>query len=294
MRVHGRFTPVGAAIIAIEMGRSIVKQPGIQRTGAPPASSEACSLALRPSPPGSPDAPLDGRRAAQQEVFLREVDDALREDEMLGAFRRHGRLALMVVGIGLALFGAVLWWNHHQADLAGERGEKLTVALDDVAQGRAVPADKELQVLADSSGAGTKAAASMIRAGIALQQGRTADAVKLFSAIAADSSAPQPYRDLANIREVAANFDAMPPQQVVDRLKPLAMPGNPWFGSAGELVGMAYLKQNNTALAGPLFAAIARDKDTPDTLRNRVRQLAGLLGVDAIDDTAKAAGGAQP
>ena len=77
---------------------------------------------------------------------------------------------------------------------------------------------------------------------------------------------------------------------MIDRLKPLAVPGNPWFGSAGELVGMAYLKQNNTALAGPLFAAIARDKDAPETLRNRVRQLAGLLGVDAIDDTAKAAG----
>jgi len=47
-------------------------------------------------------------------------------------------------------------------------------------------------------------------------------------------------------------------------------------------------------MAGPLFAAIARDKDTPESLRNRARQMAGLLGVDAIDDAAKAAGGAQP
>ena len=29
------------------------------------------------------------------------------------------------------------------------------------------------------------------------------------------------------------------PQRVIDRLKPLATPGNPWFGSAGELVAMA-------------------------------------------------------
>ena len=43
-----------------------------------------------------------------------------------------------------------------------------------------------------------------------------------------------------------------------------------------------------------VFAAIAKDKDVPESQRGRARQLAGLLGADAIDDTAKAAGGGQP
>ena len=212
---------------------------------------------------------------------------------MLGAFKSYGRQIGLVVAIGLAIFAGVLWWNHYQASQAGTRSEQLTLALDNVDQAKLDPADKQLQGLAQGSAHGPKAAAQLMRAGIALQQGKRDDALKLYAAVSVDTSAPQPYRDLAAIREVAANFDAMPPQQVVDRLKHLAVPGNPWFGSAGELVGMAYLKQNNTALAGPLFAAIARDKDAPETLRNRVRQLAGLLGVDAIDDTAKAAGAAQ-
>ena len=243
-------------------------------------------MALRPS---SPDDQQDKRKAAQHDVFLREVDDALRQDEMLGAFKDYGRQIGLVVVLGLAIFAGVLWWNHYQASQAGERGEQMTLALDNVDQGKLEPADKQLQSLAQGSAPGPKAVAQLMRAGIALQQGKQADALKLFAAVSADTSAPQPYRDLAAIREVAANFDAMPPQQVVDRLKHLAVPGNPWFGSAGELVGMAYLKQNNTTLAGPLFAAIARDKDTPETLRNRVRQLAGLLGVDAVDDAAIAA-----
>ena len=92
------------------------------------------------------------------------------------------------------------------------------------------------------------------------------------------------------IRAVAATFDAMPPADVVTRLKPLAEPGKPWSASAGELVGMAYLKQNRPDLAGPLFAAIARDKQAPESLRTRSRQMAALLGVDAIDDVARAAG----
>ena len=63
-----------------------------------------------------------------------------------------------------------------------------------------------------------------------------------------------------------------------------ATPGNAWFGSAGEMVAMAYLKQGKENLAGPLFAAIAKDDEVPQSLRTRTRQLAGLLGYDAVED----------
>ena len=71
-----------------------------------------------------------------------------------------------------------------------------------------------------------------------------------------------------------------PPEDVVARLKPLAAPGNPWFGSAGEMVGIAYLKMGKNDLAGAMFAAVAKDKDVPESIRARVVQLAGNSGVD--------------
>jgi hypothetical protein len=64
----------------------------------------------------------------------------------------------------------------------------------------------------------------------------------------------------------------------------MAAPGNPWFGSAGELVGLAYLKQGRKDLAGPLFASIAKDTDVPQSLQTRARQMAGVLGYDAVTD----------
>ena len=45
---------------------------------------------------------------------------------------------------------------------------------------------------------------------------------------------------------------------------------------------MAYLKQGREDLAGPLLAEIAKDETVPETLRSRTRQLAGLLGYDAV------------
>jgi hypothetical protein len=72
------------------------------------------------------------------------------------------------------------------------------------------------------------------------------------------------------------------------------VPGNAWFGPAGELVAIAYLKQGNEKLAGPLLGQIARDEKSPDTLRRRARQLAGMLGVDAVDDPTTATGETEP
>ena len=93
------------------------------------------------------------------------------------------------------------------------------------------------------------------------------------------------------IRQTTIQFDALSPAQVIDRLKPLAVAGGPWFGSAGELVAMAYLRQGRRELAGPLFGAIARDPGAPATIRSRATQMAGIAGVDAIPRNAAGAPG---
>ncbi len=240
-------------------------------------------MALLPENPK----PAPDKNAAQQDVFMREVEDGLREDEFKSAFKRFGVPAIIVLVLGLAGLAGWLWWDDHQKQQAGERGEQLTMALDGIEQGNIKSAEKQLAALAKDAGDGSEAAAKLMQAGIAFEKGKRSDAIKLLTELAADADAPQPYRDLANIREVSMRFDDMPPQQVIDRLKPLAMPGNPWFGSAGELVAIAYLKQGKPELAGPLFAAISRGKDVPESLRRRTRQMAGLLGVDAIDDAEK-------
>ncbi|MBC2665824.1 tetratricopeptide repeat protein [Novosphingobium flavum] len=224
---------------------------------------------------------------------MREVDEALREQEVLDALKRHGRnLAIVIIVILVGLAG-YLWWEHSRSQADGEKGEQLTLALDQLEAGRFDPAAAQLKPLAAEGKDGIKAAAVLTQAGMLEEQGKAGEAQKLFAQVAADAAAPQPYRDLATIREIAAGFEGMTADSMVARLKPLAAPGNPFFGSAGELLGMAYVKQGRNDLAGPLFAAISRDKAVPTTLRGRARQMAGLLGVDAVDDVNEAANSAR-
>lgn len=241
-------------------------------------------MALRPKSPEDKKDRTDKRAAAEQDVLLREVDDALRQDEVMGMMQRYGIIATAVIAVALAGFGGYLWWDNSKKEDAFQRGEEYVVALDDLSAQNLESAEKRLKPLSEGEGEASFVAVKLLRAGIALEEGRNGDAITIYRQVAADAQAPQPYRDLATVREVAAEFDKMKPQEIIDRLKPLAVPGNPWFGVAGEMVGIAYLRQDKKDLAGPLFAKIARDKELPQSLRGRSQQLAGLLGVDAIDD----------
>ena len=46
------------------------------------------------------------------------------------------------------------------------------------------------------------------------------------------------------------------------------------------MTALALLKQNRRGEAGRMFAAVARDRTVPDSIRGRAVQIAGTLGVD--------------
>lgn len=211
------------------------------------------------------------------EAFLREVDDDLRRDRMVHFGRRWGRPLALGLGLALALLAGFLLWQNHRKAQAGADAEAFTAVLADIDQGKANAADPRLAALAASPRDGYRGLARLTAAGIKGRsdaKGAAAD----YLAIAADSGLPQPIRDLATLRGTTLQFDTLPPQAVVDRLKPLAVPGAPWYGSAGELTAMAYIKMNKPNLAGPLLAGIARDPGVPTSLRGRAAGMASALG----------------
>jgi hypothetical protein len=226
------------------------------------------------------------------EAFYREVDEELRRAQLSGFFRRYGRWLALGVLVALLLVGGFLWWQYRQESRAGQQAERFSEILDDLEAGQTKDAGKQLDELASSGNDGYRAAALLTKADLAIEAGDDAGAAVLFKRVAEDEALARPYRDLALIRQTALEFDKLAPAAVIARLKPLAVAGNPWFGSAGEMVAIAYMKQNKPELAGPIFAAIAKDELAPRSIRSRATQMAGSLGIDAVQDSPASGAGA--
>lgn len=218
-------------------------------------------------------------------AFLREVDEELRRDQAAQLWQRYGRVMIGAVVAGLLAFGGYLIWQNYNDQAAGAQGAKLTDVFETLGKGDVKAAEKPLAELAASSSDGYAASARFVQGDIALQKQDLKGAAKIFGAIANDAGLSSAFRNLALIRQTNAEFDTLKPETVIARLKPLAVKGNPWFGSAGELVAIAYLQTNRRDLAGKLYAAMAEEETLPETLRTRAVQMAGTLGVDAVKDS---------
>lgn len=218
------------------------------------------------------------------EAFLREVDDELRRDQMAGIGRRYGLWIVVAIVAILVAFGGWTYWQHHKANAAGQEGETLAKAIEDLGSGRSAQAAGPLATLAGSDSAAMKATALFTQADVLLGKNDTKGAAAKFAAVANDASLPQPFRDLALVRQTATEYDSLQPQAVIDRLRGLASKDSAWFGSAGEMVAIAYIRQNKTAEAGKLYGEIAQTDNVPESIRQRAVQMAGSLGVDAIQE----------
>ncbi len=218
------------------------------------------------------------------EQFLREVDEELRRDQAMDFGRRYGIWIAVAIVAALAAFAGYLFWQHRQSQAAAAQGVTLQSAYDSLGANKPAEAAKPLAELAGSGNDGYSVLARYTQADLLLQKNDLKGAAAKFAEVAGDTSVAQPFRDLALIRQTTAEFDTLKPDVVVARLRTIAAPGNPWFGSAGELVAAAYLRQGKRDLAGKLFGQIAKDEDVPATIRQRAVQMAGVLGVDAVAD----------
>ena len=227
-------------------------------------------------------------KPADNETFYREVDEELRRDQMHTLWERYGKLAILGVVLLLAAIAGVIWWQYQQELRAGKQGQELLTAFDEVASGKKAAAAGRLDALAKADSPGYKAAALLTKADLAIEANNIDTAAGLFQQVANDQGLDQSYRDLALIRLTHVQFDKLAPQAVIDRLKGHANAGNPWFGSAGEMVAISYLKLNKPREAAQIFAALAKDKTVPESVRSRATQMAGSLGIDAVEDSAAA------
>lgn len=215
------------------------------------------------------------------ETFLREVDENLRRDRLQDFGKKYGIWLIAAVVLFLAATGGWIYWQQKQVQKSGEQVEQLAQIYRNFGAGDLTSGSRKLDELGKSGSEGVRTSALFASAALAIEQNNLKLATDKFREIAADDGLPKPYRDLALIRQTALEFDRLKPEEVISRLEPLAKPGQPWFGSAGEMTATALIKQGKKEEAGRLYASIAKDSTVPEAIRERSVQIASSLGVDA-------------
>ncbi len=212
-----------------------------------------------------------------EDAFIREVDEEYRRDQMASFWTRYGRWLLIIVGLGLIALAAFLWWREEKTRELGEVSEQYTEALQGLELGKP-EAKAEIDRIAAGEFGGYATLARFKQADIAIENGDNPAALGLYRALAADESVPKALQQLATLKSVRLEYDDAEPDALIAKLRPIATPGSPWFGVAGEMLGVAYIRDGKPELAGPIFSEIAKSEGVAPGLRQRAQQLAASLG----------------
>jgi len=215
------------------------------------------------------------------ETFVKEVDENLRRDRINDFFKENGSWLIAGLILFLAACGALIWYQQYRENRTEAQVEQLAQIYKAIAVGNTSKVPQQLDELSTSGSKAVRASALFTRAAFAVQENDNKLAIATYKKVRDDSSLPDAYRNAALVRETALEFDQLDPQQVIAQLAPIAKPGNPWFGSAGEMTALALIKAGKTKQAGELFAMLAKDKSVPESIRNRSIQISGSLGADA-------------
>jgi hypothetical protein len=223
------------------------------------------------------------------DAFFREVSDDLERDKLKSWWDRYGRTLITGISVGLIALAGYLWWDGRQAEQRIAEADKYVDALKAMEGGNSVKAKSTFDDLAKNGTKGYKTLATLQLAAEALKNGKITDAVALYDGLAKNNDVPEAMQQYASLRSTMVQFDGLKPADQIARLEPLAQQGGPWFGTAAELLAIAYLNNNQQDKALTLFQILAKiprdakgkidvNDDVPTSVRGRAAQMVQMLG----------------
>jgi len=210
-----------------------------------------------------------------RDTFLREVDEAVRQDQYKRLFDQYGIYALGLAVIFVLGVAGYKGWHYWQERQAQEAGAQFTLAMD---EGTDAAKSRELLAsLAEKGPEGYRVLARFQLAAAEAKAGETDKAVADFDALAADASVDSILQGLATLQAAALRLDKADYAEMERRLKPLIDSGSSWQFSARELLGLNAYRQNDMRDAERQFSALVGDQGTPPNLRERADMMLSLI-----------------
>lgn len=208
--------------------------------------------------------------------IFREIDEELRRDNLLKLWSRYGRYIIAAAVLALVVAGSVVAWRDHQLSERRAQSARYAAALALARDGKEADAIKVFAAIAQE-GSGYAVLADFEHAALLAKSGDREAATAAYDRIAAESGLDPSFRGLAVLLSVMRNMPEADPHSTIDRLAPLTESGNPWRSTAVELTALARLKSGDKAGALDLYKSLADDLTAPTSLRARAAEMAAAL-----------------
>lgn len=201
--------------------------------------------------------------------LFREVDEEVRSEKIAQIWKRFGNLIIAACVAVVLGVGGYKGWQYWQAQLAEKAGMEWYNAVALSEGGKAAEADAAFDQITKSGHKGYSVLAKLSQAARLGQDGKIAEAVKTYDAVAADSSVDQPLRDLAKVRAAYLLVDSASVADLASRLKGLDDNTSSWRHAVREIMALAHIRAADYKAADEQLKLILADVATPAALRTR-------------------------
>jgi hypothetical protein len=209
--------------------------------------------------------------------FLREVDEAVRQDRYKQLWDRYGVYALGAAALLVLGVAGYKGWNFWQDKQAQDAGVKFTQALSMEGGADAAKSREMLSALAEKGPEGYRVLARFQLAAAEAKAGEIDKAVADYDALAKDPSVDPILQGRATLEAAALRLDKADYAEMEGRLKGLIDANSPWKFSARELLGLSAYRLKDMREAERQFSALVGDQGTPPNLRERADMMLALI-----------------
>lgn len=208
------------------------------------------------------------------EALFREVDEEVRQEEMMKLWNRYGRHMIVLAIVLISAVAAWQGWKYYELQQAQTAGSVYYDALKKVADGKLDDASASLAAV-NHKGFGSLA--KLEQAAILATKGDTDKSIAAYDAFAADTSNDSALADLARIRAGYLLVDSQSPDQLLTRLGPFDNETSIWRNEAREIFGLSAWRVKDYAMANRYFGAIVIDPKAGAGLKQRAQMMLQLV-----------------
>lgn len=215
-----------------------------------------------------------------EDALIREVNDELREEQMMKLWKRYGGFVVGVAILVVAIVAGYQGWKHYTTTTRQEEGERFYAAAQLADAGNIEGALDAFQKLAGDASTGYGVLAQFQQATLKADAGDIPGAVAQYAQIARETASDPAISGLATLLGTTQEINAGGYDRATLelRLQAISDDGQPYRYTARELLGLIALDAGDEASARTRFEQLATDATAPPAMAQRARDITQSLG----------------